>query len=175
MSNESEQSALLVIVPEAEPAVASVRATLDAAAAKGVPAHVTVLYPFVPPALIDDAVLATVREVVGAVPRFEVDLAAVAWFGDAVAYVEPRPAEPFRRLIAAVVGRFPEYPPYGGEHAEVVPHLTIGHGAPRDVLAAAGAQVEPYLPIRVKVASVRLMTGSEAAGSWRTVAEFPLG
>jgi hypothetical protein len=173
--NEAEQSALLVIVPEAEPAVAALRATLDGAAAKGVPAHITVLVPFVAPALIDDAVLTAVREVVGAVPRFEVDLAAVAWFGDRVAYVEPRPDEPFRRLTAALVSRFPECPPYGGEFAEVVPHLTIGEGAPREVLAAAGAQVEPLLPIPVRVASVWLMTGSDEAGSWRVVAEFPLG
>ena len=151
------------------------RARLDAAAAKGVPAHITVLVPFVAPALIDDEVLAAVREVVGAVPRFEVELAAVAWFGDAVAYLEPRPGDGFRRLTAAVVDRFPGHPPYRGEFAEVVPHLTIGHGAPREVLAAAGARVEPHLPIRVRVASVRLMAGSDAAGSWRTVAEFPLG
>ena len=175
MPKEPEQSALLVIVPEAEPAVASLRATLDSAAAKGVPAHVTVLYPFVPAALIDEAVLAAVREVVGSVPRFEVDLAAVSWFGDEVVYLQPRPAEPLRRLTAAVAARFPGFPPYGGEHAEVVPHLTIGHDGPREVLAAAGARVEPHLPIRVRVGAVRLMTGSEAAGSWRTVSEFPLG
>jgi hypothetical protein len=51
---EPAESAVLVLLPEAEIAVASHRAELDAAAGLGVPAHVTVLYPFVPPARIDE-------------------------------------------------------------------------------------------------------------------------
>ena len=53
------QSALLVPVPAAEPAVAEHRARLDGSARDGVPAHLTVLYPFLPPALVDDVVLAS--------------------------------------------------------------------------------------------------------------------
>ena len=44
------QSALLILVPAAEPAVGEHRARLDASARDGVPAHLTVLYPFLPPA-----------------------------------------------------------------------------------------------------------------------------
>ena len=55
------RSALLVAVPEAEPAVAEHRARLDSSARDGVPAHLTVLYPFLPPASIDRAVLASLR------------------------------------------------------------------------------------------------------------------
>jgi 2'-5' RNA ligase len=168
------KSALLVIVAEAEAAVGAHRAVLDSAAAKGVPAHITVLYPFVPPDLIDETVLAAVQKTVLTVPRFDAELARVAWFGDLVAYLEPTPGEPFRALIAALCQRFPECPPYGGAFADVVPHLTIGHDAGRDVLAAAGADIEPHLPIRIRVESVRLMAGTEAAGSWHTLAEFPL-
>jgi hypothetical protein len=50
-------SAVLVPVPEAERVVSRYRARLDGAAALGVPAHVTVLYPFVPPAAITAATL----------------------------------------------------------------------------------------------------------------------
>jgi 2'-5' RNA ligase len=168
------KSALLVIVAAAEAAVGAHRAVLDSAAAKGVPAHITVLYPFVPPGLIDETVLAAVRKTVLTVPRFDAELARVAWFDDRVAYLEPTPGGPFRALIAALWRRFPECPPYGGEFADVVPHLTIGHDAPRDVLAAAGASIEPHLPIHARIDSVRLMAGTEAAGSWRNLAEFPL-
>ena len=42
------QTALVVAVPSAEPVVARLRASYDVAAAYGVPAHVTVLYPFLP-------------------------------------------------------------------------------------------------------------------------------
>jgi len=46
------QSAVLVPVLEAERVVSPHRSRLDGAAALGVPAHVTVLFPFVPPPAI---------------------------------------------------------------------------------------------------------------------------
>jgi hypothetical protein len=52
------QSAVLVPAPEAEPAVSHHRARLDRAAAWGVPAHVTILYPFVAPSAITAATMA---------------------------------------------------------------------------------------------------------------------
>ena len=45
----ASESAVIVPVPEAEPAVGGLRAALDRAAVWGVPAHVTLLYPFVTP------------------------------------------------------------------------------------------------------------------------------
>jgi hypothetical protein len=44
------ESAIVVRIPETERLVGRFRADLDVAAALGVPAHVTVLAPFVPPA-----------------------------------------------------------------------------------------------------------------------------
>ena len=66
---EPTQSALIVAVPEAGEVVGRFRASLDRAALWGVPAHVTVLYPFLPPERINDEVLAAVGEIVRAVPR----------------------------------------------------------------------------------------------------------
>ena len=43
------ESAVLVPIPAAERVVSTHRSRLDGAAALGVPAHVTVLFPFVPP------------------------------------------------------------------------------------------------------------------------------
>ena len=51
---EHEESALLLRCPAAEPVVGSSRARLDRAAAVGVPAHLTVTYPFRPPALLTE-------------------------------------------------------------------------------------------------------------------------
>jgi hypothetical protein len=48
---------------------------------------------------------------------------------------EPEPADGLRRLTDAIDPQWPEAPPYSGAFAEVVPHLTIAHGAGRDVLA----------------------------------------
>ncbi|GLY87224.1 2'-5' RNA ligase family protein [Actinoallomurus iriomotensis] len=169
------QSALIVRVPEADEAVGPHRASLDTAASWGVLAHVTVLYPFLPPGRIDDEVLARVAGAVARVPRFAMTLRSVRWFDDAVVWLAPEPAEPFRALTAAVWERFPETPPYGGAHPDSAPHLTIGHDAPRHLLERAAEAVAAHLPIRTSVDAVSLVVGSPEADSWHAVAGFPLG
>ncbi|WP_433833469.1 2'-5' RNA ligase family protein [Actinoplanes sp. CA-015351] len=173
---EPTQSALIVPIPEAEPAVAGLRERLDTAASRGIPAHITVLYPFLPPSQLTPQVLAAVRLIVAGVPRFFMSLDRVAWFHDRVVWLAPDPAEPFRELTNRIATRFPQAQPYGGEFAEVVPHLTIGHDHPRSDLDAAAAAVQASLPIRARVTSVRLIAGNPQPGdTWHTLTDFPLG
>ena len=172
---EPVQSALIVAVPEAEPAVRALRAGYDPSASWGVPAHVSVLYPFLPPDRIDASVLAAVRAAVRAVPAFDLTLARTAWFGDEVLWLAPEPDAPFRALTEALWRRFRQAPPYGGEFADVVPHLTVADRQPAAVLRSAEDRVRPLLPVFSRVRSVRLIAGRPEPGdSWRTVAEFPL-
>ena len=51
-----EESGLVLMVPEAESVVRKLRYRFDPAAAAGVGAHITVLYPFVPPASLANGV-----------------------------------------------------------------------------------------------------------------------
>lgn len=169
------QSALIVVVPAAEAVVGPHRAVLDPAAGWGVPAHVTVLYPFLPPQRIGVEERRAVRAVVAAVPGFDVTFARVRWFGDTVLWVAPEPDEPFRRLTAALWQRFPQTPPYGGAHPDVTPHLTVGQDAPLPVLRRAAAAVQAKLPVRARVAAVRLVCGSAQPDSWYQLDEFALG
>lgn len=171
------ESAILVPVPEAEPVVGRLRAELDRSANRGVPAHVTVLYPFVPPEQITAAVIATAAAAVASVPAFDCRFASTGWFGDEVVWLAPEPAGPFSALTAAVHAAFPHYPPFGGAFAEVIPHLTIGdrpEGGPA-VLRGAEAQVLPTLPIRTRVSHAWLMTGTQSPDSWRRRAIVALG
>src|SRR6185312_17562283 len=62
------RTALIVVVPEAEPAVRELRLAHDWSAALGVPAHITILFPFAAPAEIDEAGIA---DVVASVRAFE--------------------------------------------------------------------------------------------------------
>jgi 2'-5' RNA ligase len=172
---DATQTALIVAVPEAEAAVGRWRALLDPAASWGVPAHVTVLYPFVAPDQVTEAVLEQLAGVAAAFPRFRVTFGRVAWFGDDVVWLAPAPDEPFKALTMALWRRFPHSPPYGGEHSEVVPHLTIGHGAAKPVLQQAAEAVEAHLPVDAAIGRLRLIAGSQEPGSWRTVAAFDLG
>ncbi|AEV85186.1 hypothetical protein ACWT_4166 [Actinoplanes sp. SE50] len=171
---EPTHSALIVPVPEAEPAVADLRARLDRAASWGVPAHITVLYPFLPPAQLTPQVLAAIRLIAAGVPRFYLTLDRIGWFDDRVLWLSPSPAEPFRELTNRLAVRFPQTQPYEGEFADVIPHLTVGHDTPG--LPEAAAQVQPLLPIRARVTSLRLIAGRREPGdSWHTLTDFPLG
>ncbi len=169
-------SAVVVPVEAVEHVVGEHRRRLDPSAPWGVPAHVTVLVPFVPPAAIDDAVLARLGAALATVEAFDCVFAGCAWFDDRVLWLAPEPAAPFRALTAAVVAAFPDHPPYGGAFDDVVPHLTVGE-RPRATLAdlrTAQAAVAPRLPVHARVDRVLLMTGSHDADSWRTVHEFAL-
>ncbi|MGH3212579.1 MAG: 2'-5' RNA ligase family protein [Trebonia sp.] len=175
------ESALLLLVPAAEPAVAKHRATLDASARYGVPAHLTVLYPFLPPGLIDDAVLASLGDLFAGVAGFRLTLDRVGWFGDDVVWLGPRDEAPLRALTGLAFAAFPSCAPYGGQHADVVPHLTVGHLGGASALRAAGEAVRHRLPIEAAATKVTLMTGpptgnpGTSPGRWRTMAEFGFG
>jgi 2'-5' RNA ligase len=169
------QSALVVPVPDVEYLVGEFRARLDDAAALGVPAHVTVISPFVPPGELTAEVLAALGQTVSSVGAFDVTFAGVSWFGEQVLWLAPTPADPFRRLTAAVWERFPAHPPYQGAHDDVVPHLTIGHSQPIETLRAAASSVSAQLPVSARASVAWLLQGSDAAGSWHKIAEFPLG
>jgi 2'-5' RNA ligase len=169
------ESAVLVLVPEAENIVASHRAGLDSAAALGVPAHVTVLYPFVPPERTDDAVISSLAAAVMSVTPFDVTFRRLSWFDRSLLWLAPEPAEPFAELTAAVQRAFPDYDPYGGAHPDLVPHLTVGQDQPENLLESAQHAIELSLPVSAKVSAAVLMQGALEPDSWRVVAELPLG
>jgi len=56
-----------VEIPQAERVVRRFRERLDPSARLGVPAHITVLYPFIPPAGLDAAVLGQLERLFAAV------------------------------------------------------------------------------------------------------------
>jgi len=175
----TEESALLIAVPAAEPAVARYRFHLDRSAALGIPAHITVLYPFLPPDLIDPETRATLTRLIASVPGFRFVLDRTGWFSDQVLWLGPSDPAPFSALTELVAAAFPSCPPYGGAFAEVIPHLTIGEGAPRADLEAAETQVRRHLPIGAEATEVTLMTGPPPRSAppgrrWTSVATFPL-
>ncbi len=127
----------------------------------GVPAHLTVLYPFLPPAQIGPDVLAALARLFAGVPRFAFALDRVRWFGESVVWLGPSDESPFRALTERAALAYPSCPPYGGEHPDTVPHLTVGHrGEPAELRAAAEA-VRPLLPITAWATEVTLMAGPE--------------
>lgn len=90
-------------------------------------------------------------------------------------WLAPEPDDGFRALTVAVCSAFPDCPPYGGACADVVPHLTIGSPADLSRMRAAARATSTRLPIKAAVRAAQLFQGSDAPGTWRRVAELPLG
>ena len=168
----------LVVALTLPPPIEQIRLRETAAARAGAPAHVTLVIPFVPPSALDDAVQRRVRSMIGTVPAFDLDLRLVRRWEpgggapEGVVWLEPEPAAPFVALIEALGDAFPDYPPYGGIHDTIIPHVTIASDDRRGLDAAeAGARL--YLPIRQHVAAATLLSEG-ADGRWRTWRRFPL-
>src|SRR3954470_23016475 len=98
-----------IIVPVNVPVgVNRLRERMDPAAADGVPAHITLIYPFMPPSELKDDVRRRVEQIIAAEPTFPLVLASVRRWPQVV-WLEPDPEEPFRRLTMALAAAFPDY------------------------------------------------------------------
>lgn len=168
-------SGLIIEIPEAEAVVGHLRARLDPNADRGVVAHVTVLYPFVPPMDLDDAVIDRLRRLFATVPPFPYAFSRTSWFDDRVLWLAPEDDRAFRGLTAAVHAEFPQHPPFDGAYADVVPHLTIGHEAPVSALRSADAELADLAPIRGSATEVTLLEQQQPEGPYAVRAVLPLG
>ena len=165
-------SAVIVTVPEAEPIVGELRLRHTYDAPLGVPAHVTVLFPFVPAERVGGAE-ERLAEVLRGHAAFDAVFERTARFPD-VLYLEPEPAAAFSALTETVAGAWPEHPPYEGEHEIVIPHLTVAESEDGGLLDRIAAEVEPRLPLRTRVAAATLIVEDES-GQWREHSRLPLG
>ena len=165
-------SALLVPVPDAEAVVGPWRRRHDPMATAGVPAHITLIVPWLAPEVIDDDELARLERVAAKTAPFDFALRSVDWFGCRVLWLAPDPAQPFLDLTGALVGEF-HTPPWGGEFDKVIPHLTVAHSTDGEELAEAAAALDRDLPITCRATEIRVMLGDGAR--WWERAAVPLG
>jgi 2'-5' RNA ligase len=165
----------VVLVPEAEGLVRPFREQHDPTASAGMPAHITINYPFLPMEPNWYEALERLDEVFAAFSPFTFSLSRIRRFPE-VLYLAPEPEWPFKDMIAAVADRFPESPPYGGMMAQVTPHLTVAQVEDRRALkkieAAFARAAIGKLPITAHVESVWLM--EDRSGRWKREYEFEL-
>jgi 2'-5' RNA ligase len=168
------RSTVIIPVPEAADAVDRWREeTCNDKPSVGMPAHITLLFPFAPTSQLDEAVIASLAEVIEEATAFAFELRKSARF-PATLYLVPEPALPFVRLTEAIVRRFPGHPPYEGAFDSVVPHLTVGHGDAA-LMDEAEADVERNLPIESVAREAILLEEVEPDwGRWTVRARLPL-
>ena len=169
------ESAIIIAVPEAEPFVGELRAQFDSAAKLGVPAHITVLYPFMPPERFTQRTFEGLRRAISRVQPFDFRLTTVGRF-PGVVYLAPECSGPFVELVGMIARWFPEFPPYGGKFQSVIPHLTVSDGGE---LQADMAEVQLLAlmkekgPISARCDELTLIENS--SGRWRKTCHIALG
>jgi 2'-5' RNA ligase len=166
------ETAVAVLFPELEPLVGAWRAELTRDGARGMPPHVTLLDPFADSTAVGDA-LPALETSLATFESFDLVFEEVAFFsdGEATLYLRPNPAEPFVAMTEALVRAFPAWPPYGGMHDEIVPHLTIAHGD-RETLERIAGELVGALPLWGRVERAWLVENT--AEGWRRHTAFPL-
>ena len=168
------ETGLILLVPEAGPVVADLRARLDPNAALNVPAHVTALYPFRAFDEIDEGVLGRIGDICRRTPAFDVAFARTGRF-PGVLWLAPDPREPIDALTAALAAAFPDCPPYAGRHADPEPHLTVAAQPNEARLDRAERALRRRLlqPLRARIESCALYV--RRSESWCEQRRFALG
>jgi 2'-5' RNA ligase superfamily protein/aminoglycoside-2''-adenylyltransferase len=162
------ESSLVIPVPAADPVAPRWRDRSKAAGA-GIPSHITVLYPFIPPDAIDDTAERAIASILAGFAPFRFRLDRVERFPGAL-YLAPEPVEPFVALTEALWAHWPEHPPYDGAYDTVIPHLTVFDGEEPPGVAEV---IEGALPIEGEAREMWLMVEG-ADGRWTTRRRFPL-
>lgn len=165
-----------MIVAEAEPLVGRFRSEYDPAASWGVPAHITINYPFIPGVNPSVDTVNRLSNLFAATEPFSFTLDRVGRFPN-VLYLAPVPSAPFVRLIERTAHEFPESPPYGGQFDSITPHLTVAQLTNSDLLQSVVRQFSDVasdrLPLHAFADRVWLMDNRE--GQWQKRISFSLG
>jgi hypothetical protein len=145
----------------------------DWAARLGVPAHVTVMGPFLKPARVEADVcrrLAWIFERTQEPLAFS--LSRLERRGD-VAFLLATPDRPFERLSTAIHEEWPQLRPYGHAFDRVRFHLTVARGCDDSLFASLSRAINRQLPLSGTASEAMLVI--QTSGDTLSLARFDLG
>ena len=174
MTTPTNETAILIPIPEAEKTVDKYRLRYDPSRDAGIPAHITLLYPFHDLEVLTSDILRTISDIVSKHSQFQMTLSDVEWFDDRVVYLSPRPASPFLALIDDLMRAFPECPPYGGIYESIIPHLCVAETPDLRAMERVARRLVKRLPITAEISQVWLMAGQGSKDSWHVEHSFAL-
>lgn len=158
------ESALVVLVPEADALVGPFREKHDPSALEGMLAHITINYPFQPNQADRRSLLEELARLFFAFPSTRFSLTELRQMSDTL-YLAVQPEQPFIDLVEAVARKYPESPLYGGVFDEVIPHVTVAEPTTRAqfryIASAFTRAAKGKLPIRGYADAVWLMDYEE--------------
>lgn len=167
------QTGVVVLVPQAQPVLEDVAQRFPEAVRRGVPAHLSLLYPFLPDEECDDDVLAALSEILAQSGPQTVQLSECERSEDFAA-LRPEPLEPLRALSESVRQRWPHVVPYDGRFGDVDPHVTVAlHTTAERARVVAEEIAPPHLPITAELRDVWLVAFVD--GRWTVRHQFELG
>mgnify|MGYP001121472032 CR=1 FL=1 len=173
---EPGTTALVMLIPEADAVVGSFRSSYDPVAPQGMPAHVTILFPFLRAPELSDAVERKLRRHFTGFGQFRYEFRRTRSFPGVLILV-PEDDVPFLELMLATSELFPDIIPYGDATLKPTPHLTVAHVTSQEELELIRESVEGALEeqgaIRGVAEQVTLIRYSGA--QWESVVALPLG
>lgn len=155
----SLESALLIVPPRAVQVFSyPIREAYDSqAAGSQLPAHITLLYPFVPPDIISEKI-PELEQVLAEFQPFNLTLDKYGQFEGAL-FLEPSDPQPVLQLFEHLRSAFPDFPIYAGEHGpDLHPHLTLARFD--DPAQAGRIELPPTPEFTFPVEKVHLYLGS---------------
>ena len=165
------QTGVAIPVPAANALLASVADRFPGVVREGVPAHVSVQYPFVTAGELDDRVTAMLAELFAGQPPIPVTFAQCRRRGGFV-YLPADPIDEVAQLTARLRRQWPHVVPDAGLDDEVGPHLTVAMRASEETAERIQRDVVEALPISAELAEAWLVAFE---GKWVLRERFEFG
>lgn len=165
------QTGLVIPVPAADALLASVGARYPGTVREGVPAHVSLLYPFVAAAELDKGVTSALGELFAEQAPMPVQFAE-CYRRDGFVALLPDPTNGLKELVSKTRRRWPDVVPYEGVYGDVEPHLTVAMRCSAETAVTIEEEVSTQLPISAELREAWLVAFE---GQWTLRGRFKFG
>ncbi|MFE2547507.1 2'-5' RNA ligase family protein [Streptomyces sp. NPDC059355] len=158
-------------MPDAAPLLDAAWRIDPALVRRGVPAHVSLLYPFVPESALTERDETAVHSLAASFPAADLVLEEVVTAPGFVAVTVPG----LQPVVDVFRTQWPELRPYGGRFgAQPAAHVTVAMGADDPATAAhVRTAIDGLLPLRIRAAEVQLVVLTKEG--WQSRFTAPLG
>ncbi|MEV7525876.1 2'-5' RNA ligase family protein [Streptomyces sp. NPDC091371] len=168
---EPGTTAVVIVLPDAAPLLEAAWRIDPVLVRRGVPAHVSLLYPFVPVSALTGQDEKVIRSLAASFPAADVLLEELVTASGFVGVTVPE----LQPMVDAFRARWPAVRPYKGRFGErPAAHVTVAMGADDPAVAShVRAAMDSLLPLRTRATTVQLVVLTEEG--WRPRFTAPLG